>query len=217
MKLTVFGASGGTGSQVVSQALEAGHDVVAVVRDPARLPITHPGLTVLTADVMRPAGITEAVTGRDAIISALGHSRRKQDRKTASATLCADSARSIIAAMRNAGSRRLVIVSASGPFPDAGDSPLLRYVAKPLLRRTVFKVPWRDLVAMEEVVRGSGLDWTLLRPPQLTDKPLTGRYRTREGVNLRRGLRVSRADLAHLALAVAGDSDTYRTAIFLAD
>jgi putative NADH-flavin reductase len=217
MKLTVFGASGGTGSQVVSQALDAGHDVVAVVRDPARLPVSHRNLTVLTADVLRPADIAEAVAGRDAIISALGPSRKKRERRTASPTLCADSARSITAAMRNTGSRRLVIVSASGPFPDEGDGPLLRYVAKPLLGRTVFKAPWRDLVAMEEVVRGSGLDWTVLRPPQLTDRPLTGRYRTREGVNLRRGLRVSRADLAHLALAVAGDPDTYRSVIFLAD
>lgn len=164
MKLTVFGASGATGSQVVSQALDAGHDVVAVVRDPARLPFSHRNLTVVTADVLSPAEITEAVAGRDAVVSAFGHSRRK-----------------------------------------------------PLLIRTVFKVPWRDLVAMEEVVRGSGLDWTVLRPPQLTDKPLTGRYRTREGLNLRRGLHVSRADVAHLALAVAADLGTYRAALFLAD
>jgi putative NADH-flavin reductase len=217
MKLTVFGASGGTGSQLVGQALDAGHDVVAVVRDPARLPVSHPNLTVLTADVLRPADIAEAVAGRDAVISALGHSRRKQERKTGSPTLLADSARSITAAMRNTGSRRLVVVSASGPFPDEGDGPLLRYAAKPLLGRTVLKTPWRDLAAMDELVRRSGLDWTLLRPPQLTDNPLTGRYRTRQGVNLRRGLHVSRADLAHLALAVAGDPDTYRTVIFIAD
>lgn len=217
MKLTVFGASGGTGSQVVSQALGAGHDVVAVVRDPARLPVSHRNLTVVTADVLSPAEIAEAVAGRDAVVSALGHSRRKQERKAGSPTLLADSARSITTEMRNSGSRRLVIVSASGPFRDEGDGPLLRYVAKPLLVRTVFKVPWRDMVAMEEVVRGSGLDWTVLRPPQLTDKPLTGRYRTREGLNLRGGLHVSRADVAHLALAVAGDPGTYRAAIFLAD
>jgi len=217
MKLTVFGASGGTGSQVVSQALDAGHEVVAVVRDPARLPVSHPNLAVVTADVMRSGDITEAVTGRDAIISALGRSRRRQERKTGPATLCADSARAITEAMRVAGSRRLVIVSASGPYADAGDGPVLRYLAKPILGRTVFRAVWADLVAMEGVVRASGLDWTVLRPPQLTDKPLTGRYRTRQDLNLRRGLRVARADVAHLALAVAGDPSTYRTAIYLAD
>jgi putative NADH-flavin reductase len=176
MKLTVFGASGGAGSQVVSQALDAGHDVTAVVRDRARLPVSHQNLTVVTADVLRPAEIADAVAGRDAVVSALGHSRRRPEPKAAAnATLCADSARSIAEAMRDAGSRRLVIVSTSG------------------------------------------LDWTVLRAPRLTDKPLTGRYRTRADVNVRRGLQVSRADVAHLALAVADDPDTYRTAIFLAD
>jgi putative NADH-flavin reductase len=217
MKLTVFGASGGTGSQVVRQALDGGHEVVAVVRDPARLPVSHPNLTVVTADVLRAGDIADAVTGRDAIISALGHGRRARDRKAADASLLADSARSITEAMRIAGSRRLVIVSASGPYPDEGDGLVLRYLAKPILGRTVFKAVWTDGVAMEGVVRASGLDWTVLRPPRLTDKPLTGRYRTRQGLNLRHGLTVSRADVAHLALAVAGDPDTYRTAIFLAD
>lgn len=218
MKLTVFGASGGTGSEVVSQALDAGHEVTAVVRNPARLPISHQNLTVLTSDVLRPADIADAVAGRDAIVSALGHSRRPQDRKDgAHVTLCADSARSITTAMREAGSRRLVIVSASGPYADEGDGPLLRYLAKPLLGRLVFKAVWADLVAMEDVVRASDLDWTVLRPPRLTDKPVTGRYRTRTNVNVSRGLHVSRADVAHLALGVADDPDTYRSAIFLAD
>ena len=214
MKLTVFGASGGTGSEVTSQALDAGHEVLAVVRDPARLRISHPNLTVVTADVLRSAEIRDAVAGRDAVISALGHSRRPAERKaTAHSTLCADSARSITEAMNAAGSRRLVIVSASGPYTD-GDGPVLHYVIKPIVGRFL-KDAWDDLVAMEEVVRASGLDWTALRPPQLTDKPVTGRYRTRRDANAR-GLRVSRADVAHLALAVADDPDTYRTAISLA-
>jgi len=219
MKLTVFGASGGTGTQVVSQGLDAGHEIVAVVRDPARLPVSHPNLTVVTADVLRPGDIAETVAGRDAVISALGHSRRRAER-TVNRThpmLCADAARSIVTAMADTGSRRLVIVSASGPYADAGDGPVLRYVAKPLLGRTVFKTVWADHVAMEEAVRASDLDWTVLRPPALTDKPLTGRYRTRDGLNLRGGLTVCRADVAHLALAVAGDPDTYRTAIYLAN
>jgi putative NADH-flavin reductase len=217
MKLTVFGASGGTGSQVISQGLDAGHDIVAVVRDPARLPVSHPNLTVVTADVMRPDDIADTVAGRDAVISALGHSRRRADRKAPHPMFCADTARSIVMAMREVGSRRLVVVSASGPYADDGDGPLLRYVAKPILGRTVFRTVWADHVAMEEVVRASGLDWTVLRPPRLTDKQLTGRYRTREGLNLRGGLTVSRADVAHLALAVAGDPRTFRTAIYLAD
>src|SRR6516165_3669829 len=167
MKLTVFGASGGTGSQVVTQALDAGHEVLAVVRNPARLRMSHPNLTVMTADVLQPAEIGDAVVGRDAVISALGHSRRRAERKAAAhPTLCADSARSITEAMRATGSRRLVIVSASGPYTD-GDGPVLRSVIKPIVGR-LLKDAWADFVAMEEVVRASGLDWTVLRPPAVT-------------------------------------------------
>jgi len=216
MKLTVFGASGGTGQQIVRQALDGGHEVTAVVRDPARLAISHRSLIVVTADVLQPADIAETVAGRDAVISALGHSRRPQDRKAAAnSTLCADSARSITETMRQIGSRRLVIVSASGPYTD-GDGPVLRYVLKPILGR-LLKDEWTDLVAMEQVVRVSGLDWTVLRPPRLTDKSLTGRYRTRRDADPPRCMRVSRANLAHLALAVAGDPDTYHCAISIAD
>ena len=216
MKLTVFGASGGTGTQVVGQALDAGHQVTAVVRDRGRLAVAdHPGLDVVVADVMRPAAIEGTVAGRDAVVSALGHSRRPAERKAAAhSPVCTDSARSITAAMRAAGTARLVVVSASGPFTE-GDGPVMRFLAKPITQR-VLRDPFADLVAMEEVVRGSGLDWTILRPPRLTDKPLTGRYRTRRELNVRRGLVLPRADLAQLILAVCGDADTYRTAIFAA-
>ncbi|HZC40669.1 MAG TPA: NAD(P)-binding oxidoreductase [Streptosporangiaceae bacterium] len=217
MKLTVFGASGGTGTQVVSQALAAGHEVLAVVRDPARLAVpSRAGLDVAVADVMDPGSIRDLVAGREAVISAVGPSRRKEERKaSAQVQVCTASARSITAAMAAAGSRRLVVVSASGPFTD-GDGPLLRYLAKPIVNR-VLEGAFTDFLAMEQVVRASGLDWTILRPPRLTRKPLTGRYRTRRGTNVRRGLTVSRADLAHLVLAVCGDPDTYRAAIAIAN
>jgi putative NADH-flavin reductase len=73
MRLTVFGASGQTGRHLIQQALDAGHTVTAVVRDPTRLPIRHQRLQVVTADVLDPAAIQPAVAGADAVISALGH------------------------------------------------------------------------------------------------------------------------------------------------
>jgi putative NADH-flavin reductase len=210
MKLTVFGASGGTGSQVVRQALDGGHEVLAVVRDPARVALpAHPNLQVLAADVMRPGTILPAVTGREAVISAIGS--RDARRPT---TVCADSARSIVEAMQTAGARRLVVVSGSGPF-DEGDGPLLRYLLKPIGRR-LLKYTFADFVAMETVVRASGLDWTILRPPRLTNGPLTGRYRTARDRGVRRCLIVSRADLAHLALAASEDRSAHQVTISVA-
>jgi putative NADH-flavin reductase len=209
MKLTVFGATGGTGLQVIDQALAAGHEVRAVVRDPARLAPQRPGLEVVVADVMDPSAIEEAVAGRDAVISAIG-SRNGRGRTT----VCTDSARSIVTAMHRTGSRRLIVVSGTGPF-DEGEGPGMRYVIKPIGRR-LLKHVFADFVEMEKVVRASGLDWTIVRPPRLTDKPLTGNYRTRRDINMHRNFAVSRADVAHLILAGCADPDSYDAAIYIA-
>jgi putative NADH-flavin reductase len=209
MKLTVFGATGGTGLQVVEQGLAAGHEVRAVVRDATRLAPERAGLDVVVADVMDPAAIVEVVNGSDAVISTVGTRSGR-----APTTVCADSSRSIVEAMHRAGTRRLVVVSGTGPF-DEGEGPGKRYVIKPI-GRLFLKNVFADFVAMEEIVRASGLDWTILRPSRLTDKPLTGHYRTRRDLNLRRNFTVSRADVAHLILAVSGDSETYRHAIYIA-
>ncbi len=209
MKLTVFGATGGTGSQVIDQALAAGHEVRAVVRDATRLTQSHANLEVVVADVMNPRAIVEAVTGCDAVVSAMG----SRDGR-APTTVCADSARSIVQAMHNAGTRRLVVVSGTGPF-DEGEGPGMRYILKPI-GSLFLKHVFADFVAMEKVVRASGLDWTIMRPPRLTDRPFTGHYRTRRDLNLHRNFMVSRADLADLILTACGDSDTYDTAIYIA-
>ncbi|HEX2323485.1 MAG TPA: NAD(P)H-binding protein, partial [Streptosporangiaceae bacterium] len=108
MKLTIFGATGTTGTAITAQALAAGHDVTAVARDASRLTIPdHPRLRVITADVMDPASISQAVGDADAVISALG------PRGTGPTTVIRDSVHSIIAAMDKTGSRRFVEVSGS--------------------------------------------------------------------------------------------------------
>ncbi len=209
MKLTVFGATGGTGMQVVEQGLAAGHEVRAVVRDATRLAIDRPGLEVVVADVMDPATIVDAVTGSDAVVSTIGTRSGR-----APTTVCADSSRSIVEAMHKAGTRRLIVVSGTGPF-DEGEGPGMRYILKPI-GRLFLKNVFADFVAMEKIMRASGLDWTIVRPSRLTDKPLTGHYRTRRDLNVRRNFTVSRADVAHLILAVSGDDDTYGAAIYIA-
>jgi putative NADH-flavin reductase len=209
MRLTVFGATGGTGSQVVEQGLAAGHSVRAVVRDATRLGPGRAGLDVVVADVMDPAAIVEAVTDSDVVVSTIGTRNGR-----APTTVCADSARSIVEAMHKGGTRRLVVVSGTGPFDD-GEGPGMRYVIKPI-GRLFLKHVFADFVAMEKIVRASGLDWTIVRPPSLTDKPLSGHYRTRRELNFHRNFTVSRADVAHLILAVSGDRDSYGATIHIA-
>jgi putative NADH-flavin reductase len=203
MRLTIFGATGGTGTQLVRQALEEGHDVTAVVRDPARLDVpAHERLRVVTADATDPVAIAPAVEGADAVLSALGH------RGEGPATICADAARAITEAMVKAGLRRLVVCSAAGAFTDAGDGPLIRYVVKPILER-LLKDAFIDMRRCEEVVRASGLEWTIVRPPQLVDKE-PRRYRTAVDINLRGGRRISRADLAACMLGLVANDPSVR-------
>ena len=207
MKITVFGASGGTGAEVVRQACEAGHEVTAVVR--GRMDYAHELLTVVVADVMDPAAIGAAVAGREAVVTAIGS--RGGLKPT---TVQADSSASIIAAMGEHGVRRLVAVSTSG-LSEGGDDPLTRLVMKPLMGK-VFRHPWGDMRVMEAAVRGSGLDWTVIRPSRLTKGPRTGRYRTAVGRNVRGGLSIARADVADSVLRGLADPTTIGTAIALA-
>ncbi len=211
MKLTIFGATGATGICLVEQAIAAGHDVTAVVRDPARLTVPgHQRLAVVTADVMDPASISPAMAGRDAVLTALG------PHGTGPTTISQDSVRSIIQAMQKSGVRRLLTVSGS-VVTDAGEGPLMRYLAKPLVRRTALRHVCADMRRAEEEVRESGLDWTIMRPPRLTGKAATGKYRTALDRNLPRGYTISRADLAGCMVTLLADAATVHKHVGIAN
>jgi len=205
MRLTVFGATGRIGSEVVRQALAAGHEVAAVVRDPARLAVpAGPGLGVVTADVMDPAQIGPAVKGSDAVVSALG------PRKGGPVTVLTDGMRSILTAMEDTGVRRLVAVSASGAFIEPSDPFVTRVIAKPLLQRFL-RDAMADTRRMEGEVWASTADWTLVRPPQLTNRPGRGRYRRM--IDSHVGRSIARADVADAILAVLADPATIGHAV----
>jgi putative NADH-flavin reductase len=199
MKLTVFGASGGIGTELVRQGLDAGHHVTAVVRETSRLAVEpHPNLKVVVADVMDPAAIGPAVAGREAVLSALG------TRVSGPTAVNSDGARSIIQAMQDAGVRRLLMVSVAG-IHTKGDDPFLRFVVKPVLGRFL-RHSFADVRQMETLVRNSGLDWTLVCPPRLTNGKRSGKVRSNAERNVRGGFKIARADVAaYLLGAVQAD------------
>ena len=186
--------------------------MTAVVRDPKKLPAKARAITadLITAD---PDALAPAVEGADAVLSCLG------PRSNAEAGVVSQGTRTIVAAMKTTGVRRLVVISAApiGTVPspgypkplkhDPGDGFFIRNLGTPLVK-AVFRTQYADLAAMEDVLRDSGLDWTAMRPPRLTDKPGTGAYRTARGHNLRGGRAISRADLAHGMLRVLDQPDT---------
>lgn len=208
MKITVLGATGGIGRQVVDQAVADGDQVTAAVRDPSRLS-AGPHLDVVAADVLDPTALVPLLAGRDAVISSLGHRGRGPQ------TVLADGARALVEAATEAGVRRVLVVSASGPYTEKDDDLVTRALAKPLVR-LFLRDNFADTENMEQVIRSSGLDWTIVRPPRLTDKPHTGRYRTGyDGV--RGGYTVARADVADCLLSLIGRTESVGRAVTVAN
>jgi uncharacterized protein YbjT (DUF2867 family) len=220
MKLTIIAATGGVGRELLEQAVAAGHDVTAVVRNPGKL---SREVRAVTTDMTAPdpEAMESAVAGTDAVLSGLGpHSN-------SDAGVASRGIRAIVAAMRATSVRRIVVVSAapvstvaspSRPNPpkhDPGDGFFMRYLFSKIAGARFGKV-YADLALMEDVLAGSGLDWTVVRPPQLTDKPLTGRYRTAYGQNIRGGFSVPRADVAQFMLRVLGQPETIHQVIGIA-
>ncbi|MFJ5261500.1 NAD(P)-dependent oxidoreductase [Streptomyces sp. NPDC088387] len=209
MKLTVFGATGGVGREMVRQALTSGHQVTAVVRDPARLDITGPGLEVHRADLGDVPSLRAAVAGRDAVLSGLGARSRKD------AGIAARLTRGVLSALEAEQVRRLVVVSAAPVGPKAeGEGPLDRAVLG--IVSAVLKDIYVDLAEMEAELARSATDWTVVRPPRLQDKPLTGVYRKVVGGFPPKGRFIGRADVAHAMLAAVEDEGTVKQGVGVA-
>jgi putative NADH-flavin reductase len=191
VNLVVFGATGGTGRAVVEQAVRAGHKVTAVVRRAGSLDET-PGLRVVVLPAWdRAADLDLAVRDQDAVISALGTAAKGP------VSVCTDGVRAIMGAMSRTGVRRLVAVSAHG----AADSHDRSLYSRVLWATLADKM--RDKETMEEAIRASDLDWTIVRPPALKNRRGTGSYRTGTDLKIRMTSWISRADLADFLLRVA--------------
>jgi len=221
MKLTIVAATGGIGRQLLEQAVAAGHDVTAVARSPQNLPPVQARAVAADLTSATPAELQPAVGGADAVLSALG------PRTKADAGVAARGTKAITEAMRAAGVRRIIVVSAAPigtvpsparPHPprhDPGDGFVVRYLADPIVTR-ILREHYADLARMEDALRGSDLDWTAVRPPRLTGKPVTGRYRTAYGRNIRGGLFISRADVAHYMLWAVDQPETFGQTVGIA-
>lgn len=209
MKLTVFGATGGIGQEIVRQALDSGHQVTAVVRDPARLTVTGAGLEVFRADLTDPEALRPAVAGRDAVLSGLGARTRKD------AGIATRLTRTVLGAMEAEGVRRLLVVSAGPVGPDPEGAAFIDRAARGLVS-LLLKDVYADLAAVEGELARSATDWTVVRPPRLQNKPVTGSYRTVIGSFPLKGRFIGRADVAHAMLATINDPGTVKQGVGVA-
>ena len=194
MKITVIGGSKGTGAQLAGLARDAGHEVTVLSRSG-----TAPtGVRSVTGSATDAVAVREAVTGADAVVVTVGGAKGVRHQR-------AQVTRAVIAAMREAGVRRLVVQSSLG----AGDSA--SQLPRPLgtITKLMLMLPLADHDEQEAAVRRSGLDWTVLRPTGLTDKPATGSWqalRVGDPGTLRSS--IPRADLAACMLDALGDDAT---------
>jgi putative NADH-flavin reductase len=199
MKIAVFGANGGIGSQVVKQGIETGHHVTAVVRNPATISLQHANLVVVKGDVLKPETLSAPLAHQDAVVSAIGIHKEEPTEGYSRGNA------NIMQAMQAAHVRRILCISASGLDPSQW---FQRLVAKPLLWY-LLKYSYIDLARMEALVSKSNLDWTIIRPPRLNDKPRTGKYRYAVNKQLPGSWFLSRADLADFILKHVSDPATY--------
>ncbi len=207
MKLAIFGATGKTGVPLVKQALEAGHEVVAFGRTPAKLKEQqgeHERLTFVAGDATDQAAVKRAVAVADAVLSVLGQGKNSPKNMQTVAT------KNIVAAMKEHGVRRLVSLTGAGVSDPKDEPKLADKIIRFLLKRLSGEV-LKDAENHAEVLKGSGLDWVIVRGPMLTNGPYTGNYRVGY-VGKGSGTRASRADVADFMVKQLKDDSYLRQA-----
>ncbi len=204
MKLIVFGATGGTGQQVVTQALAQGHIVTAFVRRPEAVTTQHPNLSIVQGDIVDAAAVAGAVAGHDAVLSALG--------TRSGPPVLPEGTRNILAAMAQAGIRRSLWVSSFG----VGDSvDQMGWIARTVIVNVFLKNAIAEKEIQERYIHESTGEWIIARPGGLTDGPLTGAYRVTGPSDKVGRPSISRADVADFLLKNLTDDRYVRRAVGL--
>jgi putative NADH-flavin reductase len=204
MKIIVFGATGRTGREIVTQALAQGHSVTAFARNPERLEgLAH--LRVVQGDALDPVAVAEAISGHRAVLSALGARDLKK------ADLLSGALPNILNGMRHDFVTRLIALGAAGAQPDYGkyQNALTRIIFG-VAKTTLLRHPFADQRAQERILASSEADYTIVRAPRLTDDPFTGKYRILPDALPPGALRIARADVAAFMLLQLTDPRFHR-------
>ncbi|MGB3955449.1 MAG: SDR family oxidoreductase [Brooklawnia sp.] len=207
--IALFGATGKIGRRVLDRALAAGYQVRVLVRDPARLTTSHPRLTVLTGDVLDVDAVERTVVGSDVVLALFGHV------KDSPKTLQTDGTRNIVAVMQAHQVPRLVTLSGGGLRAPQDRPKLPDRVIRTLLKLMAGHV-LADAEGHLDVLQASGLDWTVVRGPVLTEDPGKGRYRV-GWVGVDASTRISRDDLADFIISQVTDRNYVGHLPFVSD
>ncbi len=208
MRLALFGATGATGRQILRQALERGFEVQVLARNPAKLTVSDPKLTVSQGDALDANAVERVILGSDAVIVALGGKPSDQTRALETGT------KHIVAAMKKHGQRRLVVITSLGVGDSAGQAGFLfEKIIVPLFLRAEFA----DKLAQEAAVKASGLEFVIARPASLSNDAAKGVYEAARKLRAGSPAKISRADVAHFCLEQLGGSAWLGQAVSLSD
>jgi putative NADH-flavin reductase len=205
-KLIVFGGSGGTGLKVVEQALEAGHNVTVVLRNPNSFPIRHEQLRIIKGDVLNLQTYENTFFGMDAVISCLGTRNRE------ATIVYSQGVSNIIQAMKKVDMDRIICISAGAVEIAPKASVLMKFLMRNILQK-LFKYSYADMLLMEGILRESNLNWTVIRPPRLLNGDKTGKYRTSKNEFISNMSSLTRADLADYIIKHLDDEKTFKSKV----
>lgn len=206
--IALFGATGRTGKLFLAKALSAGYHVKALVRNAAKLDVKHTNLTLITGDVLNAADVKATIEGTTAVVSLFGHVKGSPEWVQTEGT------QHMIDAMHHLGIKRIISLSGGGlPFPEK-DQPkfadkLIRFIMKVAVPKIL-----NDAIRHAEILGHSGLDWTIVRGPRLTDAEEKGQYKV-GWVGVNSSTQISRADLASFILVTLAKQSFVRQMPFV--
>ena len=209
MKVIVFGATGTVGKLAVARMLKDGHEVTAFARRPERIGLADPALSLWSGDAFDPAAVAEAVRGHDAVVITIGAGMSRKSLIRSQGTM------NVIQAMQAHGVRRLICQSTLGAHESWSN---LNFFWKRIMFGALLRPVFRDHELQENLVRASGLDWTIVRPSAFTDEPATGGFKENFGPDMRRlKLKIARADLADFLSRQLGEATYLRRAVAISN
>jgi len=198
--IALFGATGKTGLHLLSQALENGYTVKVLVRDSAKVSITHQNLTVIQGDALVISDVEKTIEGSDVVISVLGHV------KNSPAWVQTDATKNMVAAMKKYGVKKIISLSGAGVSFEKDEPKFIDNLVRTIMQLTVPSII-NDGIEHAKVLQNSGLDWIVVRGPMLKEGEKKGGYKV-TFVDKNSGISVNRADLAEFILNQI-DDDTY--------
>lgn len=201
MKIAIFGGTGRTGVHIVKKALVEGYDVAVLARTPEKLTTQDEKLSVIQGDVADKAAVSQVLAGADAVICALAPTAAGME--------------NVIASMKEAGIRRIIVTSGAGVYRSGDEPPISSKIISWLIK--IFsRQAYQESLEIADALQASELDWTLVRAPRLVDKPATNDLYIGP-LNKNMQTTLSRQDYANFLVAAVTDESLINEAPVLSD